>query len=104
MNAIARAIAAIPRPPVATFGAAVVASFLNAGAILAIAVLPWPDSVANDRIDALKWLGLSQTLLTAIVVISWAWGRPDTLAVSLAGQSVNLDFDRSTDDPAPPDK
>lgn len=85
-------------PPVATFGAAVIASLLNAFAIVAIAILPWPETAAVSRILALQWLGLAQTALTAVVVVSWAWGRPENLSLNVAGQSLNLDFDA---DPKP---
>lgn len=96
---IGAAIAAIPRPPVATFGAAMVASFLNAATIAAIALLTWPTPSAESRIDALKWLGLSQTFLTAIVVISWAWGRPENFSITVAGNQASLDFDKDKDEP-----
>lgn len=93
MSPVLRFINAIPRPPVATFGAAVVASVVNAAIIAAIALRAWPDAVAPDRIKALMWLGLSQTALLAIVIISWAWGRPDSLNLNVAGQGIALDFD-----------
>lgn len=98
-RACSRAIASIPRPPVATFGAAVVASIVNAAIIAAIAILPWPDAVAERRITALMWLGLSQTALLAIVIISWAWGRPDSLNLNVAGQGIALDFDAPSKEP-----
>ena len=88
-------------PPIATFGAAVIASIFNAAVIIAIALLPWPAESASTRIVALQWLGLAQTMITAVVVISWAWGRPENLNLSIAGQSVTLDFDKK-DDPPPP--
>ena len=103
MNLVTRAIAAIPRPPVATFGAAVIASILNAAVICVIALMPWPETAALARIDALKWLGLAQTALTAIVVISWAWGRPDNLSIHVGGQQVDLGFSAKPEDPPPPE-
>lgn len=100
---VGRVAHAVPRPPIATFGAAVVASIFNAGVILAIALLPWPESAALSRIDALKWLGLAQTALTAIVVISWAWGRPENVSFRLGVNQIDLDFDKNNPRPLPPD-
>lgn len=62
-----------------------------------IAHATWPEAVASDRIDALKWIALGALVIVGIVMIALAWGKADRIRLNIAGNEVDVDFEGGKD-------
>ena len=90
-------ISALSKLQLVTFaillGAGMIVTSLSAWIIFIIAYIPWPDSVASDRIHALAialWIVLG---LVGLIVVSLAFGKIEKLSVTGGVVSGELQFE-----------